>query len=177
MANQDPPSAFLLADISPGSRSSVPQHLTGFGNLVLFSANDGIHGREPWVTDGTFTGTRRLADLAPGALPSSPYVFTAVGPDFYFAASDGGSGFELWRVPRASLGPRLSATKTVSGQFVAGGLVTYTVVITNSGPAAQLRGPEFQFEDVIPENLTYVSASTSSAFPVVVLGATTTTVA
>ena len=177
VASQDPNSAFLLADISPGPRSSVPQHLSGFGNLVLFSADDGVHGREPWVTDGTFTGTRRLADLAPGALPSSPYAFTAVGPDFYFSASDGGSGFELWRVPRASLGPRLSATKTVSGQFVAGGLVTYTVVITNSGPAAQLRGPELQFEDVIPENLTYVSASTSSGFPVVVLGATTTTVA
>lgn len=151
-----------LADIFPGARSSVPQHLTGFGGLVLFSADDGNHGREPWVTDGTPEGTRRLADVALGPLPSSPYAFTAVGGDFYFAATDAVSGFELWRVPRAALGPRISATKQVTGQFVAGGLVTYTIVLSNTGPGAQLRNSGVQLEDPISPALSLQSVSATS---------------
>lgn len=154
--------AMLLADIMPGAASSVPQYLTGFGGLVLFSAGDGTHGREPWVTDGTPEGTRRLADIGPGALPSSPYAFTAVGGDFYFAATDAVSGFELWRVPRSSLGAHLTATKQVTGQFVAGGLVTYTIVLTNAGPGAQLRNSGVQLEDPISPVLALQSVSATS---------------
>jgi len=152
----------LLADIFPGPASSVPQHLTGFGGLVLFSAGDGVNGREPWVTDGTPEGTRRLAEIAPGSLPSSPYDFTAVGGDLYFAATDAVSGFELWRVPRSSLGAHLTATKQVSGQFVAGGLITYTIVLTNAGAGAQLRNSGVQLEDPISPNLALQSVSATS---------------
>ncbi|HEV7669824.1 MAG TPA: ELWxxDGT repeat protein [Thermoanaerobaculia bacterium] len=160
----------FVIDISPGPASSVPQHLTGFGGIVLFSADDGVQGREPWVTDGTPQGTRRLADIAPGALPSSPYDFTAVGGDLYFAASDAVSGFELWRMPRAALGARIGATKRVSGQFVVGGLITYTIVLSNTGLGAQLRTAGFQLEDPIPASLSFESVSATSGIPVVVSG-------
>lgn len=33
---------------------------------AVFLADDGVHGREPWITDGTPEGTRLLADLRPG---------------------------------------------------------------------------------------------------------------
>jgi len=33
----------------------------------VFAAHDGIHGPEPWVSDGTAAGTRLLRDLCPGA--------------------------------------------------------------------------------------------------------------
>ncbi len=160
----------FVIDIAPGPASSVPQYLTGFGGLVLFSADDGVHGREPWVTDGTPQGTRRLADIAPGPLPSSPYNFTAVGGDFYFAATDAVSGFELWRMPRAALGARVSATKQVSGQFVVGGLVTYTIVLSNAGLGAQLRTDGFQLEDPIPSALSFVNVSATSGITTVLLG-------
>jgi uncharacterized repeat protein (TIGR01451 family) len=160
----------FVIDIYPGAASSVPQHLTGFGGIVLFSADDGVHGREPWVTDGTPQGTRRIADIAPGALPSSPYDFTAVGSDLYFAATDAVSGFELWRMPRSAFGARIGGTKQVSGQFVVGGLVTYTIVLTNTGLGAQLRTAGFQLEDPMPASLSFVNVSATSGIPSVISG-------
>ena len=39
----------------------------------------------------------------------------------------------------------LTATKTVSGTFTPGGAVTYTIVLTNTGPAAQFNNPGDEF--------------------------------
>ena len=48
----------LVADINPGSGSSYAYGFTALGNgTALFSANDGTHGYELWVTDGTAAGT------------------------------------------------------------------------------------------------------------------------
>jgi ELWxxDGT repeat protein len=55
---------------------------------VFFAADDGDHGQEPWLTDGTARGTRLLRDIVAGPAgsePSSPVVldhriaFTAGG--------------------------------------------------------------------------------------------------
>ena len=58
----------LLKDIYPGARSSSP---TDFFQLqdgrVLFVANDGVHGRELWVTDGSTAGTQRVGDINTGS--------------------------------------------------------------------------------------------------------------
>jgi uncharacterized repeat protein (TIGR01451 family) len=56
----------------------------------------------------------------------------------------------------------LSGTKTVSGTFTPGGAVTYTVVLTNSGPNTQGDNPGDEFTDVLPANLTLVSATATS---------------
>jgi uncharacterized repeat protein (TIGR01451 family) len=56
----------------------------------------------------------------------------------------------------------LSATKTVSGQFIEGGAVTYSVVITNGGAATQFDNPGDEFTDVLPSSLTLISASATS---------------
>ncbi|HBL25905.1 MAG TPA: hypothetical protein DD490_03620, partial [Acidobacteria bacterium] len=40
----------LVQDIAPGAFSSNPQELTaGGGGRLFFTADDGLHGREPWV--------------------------------------------------------------------------------------------------------------------------------
>lgn len=45
--------------------SSNPDGLTATGDgRVLFTATDGVHGAEPWISDGTAAGTQMLADLA-----------------------------------------------------------------------------------------------------------------
>jgi ELWxxDGT repeat protein len=45
---------------------AVP-HFAEDGEQVYFVATDGVHGFEPWVTDGTVDGTRMFADVLPGA--------------------------------------------------------------------------------------------------------------
>ncbi|CAG0973889.1 hypothetical protein BURK2_01454 [Burkholderiales bacterium] len=56
----------------------------------------------------------------------------------------------------------VGATKTVAGSFVPGGTVSYTIVLTNSGPAAQANNPGDEFIDVLPATLTLVGATSSS---------------
>jgi len=56
----------------------------------------------------------------------------------------------------------VSGTKTVSGTFTPGGAVTYTVVLTNSGPGAQADNAGDEFTDVLPSTLTLVSATATS---------------
>jgi ELWxxDGT repeat protein len=88
------------------------------GNLYLFDADDGVHGRELWASDGTTRGTRLVADINPlrspgppgscndvadsrtdSGLPSNPGDFVRLGSGtaVLFAADDGTSGRELWR--------------------------------------------------------------------------------
>jgi uncharacterized repeat protein (TIGR01451 family) len=69
----------------------------------------------------------------------------------------------------------LSATKSVAGFFVAGSTVDYTIVISNAGPAAQGDNPGDEFTDVLPPQLTLVSANASSGTVVASIGTHTVT--
>ena len=53
----------LLKDIYSGAKSSMEQVVfTKIGDKLIFSADDGIHGREGWLTDGTTSGTIRRTE-------------------------------------------------------------------------------------------------------------------
>ena len=69
----------------------------------------------------------------------------------------------------------VSATKTVSGSFSVGSTVTYTVTLANSSPFAQQNNPGAEFTDVLPAQLTLVSASASAGTAVATLGTNTVT--
>jgi ELWxxDGT repeat protein len=100
----------LVKDIYPGSgpdlfgpgqvpKSSSPTALTAFRGRLYFIADDGIHGRELWSSDGTAMGTTLVADVLPG--PASGLGWTswlkAIGNTLYFSATDGQHGQELWQ--------------------------------------------------------------------------------
>jgi uncharacterized repeat protein (TIGR01451 family) len=53
-------------------------------------------------------------------------------------------------------------TMTVSGSFVIGGIVTYSITIANIGTAAQADGAGHELVDVLPTELSLVSASATS---------------
>src|SRR6185369_5163245 len=69
----------------------------------------------------------------------------------------------------------LSGTKTVSGTFNVGNTITYTVILSNSGPATQLDNPGNEFSDVLPTGLTLVSANATSGTPVATVDTNTVT--
>ncbi|MEA2328743.1 MAG: hypothetical protein QOE68_3702, partial [Thermoanaerobaculia bacterium] len=57
----------LVADINPGSDSSLPVNFSDLGNgKAVFRATEPAHGRELWVTDGSAAGTRLVRDIATG---------------------------------------------------------------------------------------------------------------
>jgi ELWxxDGT repeat protein len=93
----------LVKDINPGSGSSlsfgspffVPK-AAALGGQLLFAADDGTHGNEPWASDGTGAGTVLLSDIAPGSGASSPFDFVTAGALVYFRAQDPLHGSELW---------------------------------------------------------------------------------
>jgi ELWxxDGT repeat protein len=91
------PPALLVKDLRPGTATSNPRRLTPVGSQLFFTADDGVHGRELWVTDGSTEGTRLVKDIWPGSSGSSPDQLLAFGPVLYFAANDGQHGIELWR--------------------------------------------------------------------------------
>ncbi len=56
----------------------------------------------------------------------------------------------------------LSAIKSVSGNFIPTGLVTYTIVINNTGPNPQNDNPGDEMTDVLPASMNFVSGSASN---------------
>ena len=63
---------------------------------------DASVGEEPFVSDGTSAGTRRLADVAAQG-GSSPALFTALGSLLLFRAQTNETGSELFALPLAAL--------------------------------------------------------------------------
>ena len=45
----------LVKDINPGGNPAISQ-ITLYNGKIYFSANDGTHGQELWVSDGTSSG-------------------------------------------------------------------------------------------------------------------------
>jgi uncharacterized repeat protein (TIGR01451 family) len=72
-------------------------------------------------------------------------------------------------------GAALSGTKSVTGTFIAGGAITYTIVLTNSGDGTQGDNPGHEFTDVLPASLQLVSASATSGTAVTTTGTRTVT--
>lgn len=89
----------MLKDVYVGPPSSLntnsPISAT-IGNLMYFTVDDGPHGKELWLTDGTTNGTNLLKDINPGTGHSVPSQFKEYMGKVYFTANDGTHGTELW---------------------------------------------------------------------------------
>ena len=92
---------------------SSPGPGVALGGVALFAADDLVHGRELFATDGTKEGTRLVADIDrdrmpfdPSDLKPHPVHFAGIGSDpsdlvragshVFFVADDGRTGRELW---------------------------------------------------------------------------------
>jgi ELWxxDGT repeat protein len=91
----------MVADIAPGSGNSNPAFSGGMAShegKVWFNADDGVNGRELWVSDGTSVGTMMVADICPGVCSSNAGITGLISFDdgLWFTADDGVNGSELW---------------------------------------------------------------------------------
>ena len=115
----------LVKDINPGAGGSSPQYLKHIGNSwgkVLFTADDGVHGRELWVSDGTAAGTFLVKDINPGAAdgyPSEPY-YPGSGAVAYFSADDGAIGKQLWESDGTNAGTKMYTVNPAGSSFPSG---------------------------------------------------------
>jgi trimeric autotransporter adhesin len=87
----------MIYDIRPGSGNSIPSDFKVLNDsLALFIADDSLHGKELWVTDGTTAGTLLLKDIYDGTGDADPKLIDTVGGKMIFFATKEGSGRELW---------------------------------------------------------------------------------
>jgi ELWxxDGT repeat protein len=78
------------------------------GSRFVFRVNDGPHGAEAWVTDGTVKGTRLLKDFCPGACDGVTSIWDPTLPGLVLlAAADATRGLELWATDGTAAGTRL----------------------------------------------------------------------
>ena len=95
-----PTCADLLATPLTMDVATLPsnaQKPVALGDVILFTADDGVSGYELWVTDLTAANTRRLIDLEPGPDGSDPVLLAVHAGFAWFSASTSGLGTELWR--------------------------------------------------------------------------------
>ena len=98
----------LVKDIWPGASSqSTTNHAFVYADgLVFFAANDGLHGRELWVSDVTFDTTVMVYDTLPGPTTGSADYLTLAGDWLFYSASDDLAGPALWAVQIAPATPK-----------------------------------------------------------------------
>jgi ELWxxDGT repeat protein len=110
---------YMLRDIRPfisdqdNSNSSDPRDITPLGDgRALFTANDGVTGRELWITDGTSAGTHLVKDLFinsyPGTMGSSyPGGITPLGDGRALFAARDNTAPGLWVTDGTAAGTEL----------------------------------------------------------------------
>ncbi|KAA6439302.1 DNRLRE domain-containing protein [Dyadobacter flavalbus] len=89
----------LLKDINVTSTNSgsAPSGFTQINGVSYFAADDGVHGRELWKTDGSTAGTVLVSDVVAGANSSNPEQFTNVNGTIFFVTSSSDRVHSLWK--------------------------------------------------------------------------------
>jgi ELWxxDGT repeat protein len=106
----------LLKDLNPIFRTNPSStyllgaaDIPGMGERMFFGADDGVHGQEAWMSDGTAQGTRRVNEILPGGYDWFGQPIAVRGGALLFTAYDPEHGYELWRSDGTEAGTFLVA--------------------------------------------------------------------
>ncbi|MDP9190159.1 MAG: M36 family metallopeptidase [Acidobacteriota bacterium] len=122
----------------------------------------------PWPALAGFPGPDPVGNLSRYDGSSTLGNWTIAGSDQFAADTGTINAWSMLVTPVhfdcVAFAPAViaAATKTVAGTFEVGGVVTYTVTLTNTGTDAQNDNPGNELIDVLPGGLTLVSAIASS---------------
>ena len=98
----------LLKDINPSYGDGIPtfnKQIVASGDMVFFVGDNGINGRELWVTDGTSVGTEMVKDILPGSGSSGIVSITSNDEYVLFAAEDDYNVYtSLWKSDGTEVG-------------------------------------------------------------------------
>jgi ELWxxDGT repeat protein len=139
----------IVADGAVGREvgaGSTPILLRRRGNEVLFFAYEPGFGYQPWASDGSAGGTRRLGVIVEqGPTPTFPLPYAEpliLGTDAFFLAEQPSGRLELWRAPAVGAPVRLLDLPGESADFDVARLVRLgnSVVLLASGPVGELGG-------------------------------------
>ncbi|MDP1711714.1 MAG: hypothetical protein Q8K86_04565 [Candidatus Nanopelagicaceae bacterium] len=89
--NINPTNSYCCADRAVGKDFFI-----ALGLKLMFSATDGTHGNELWVSNGIEEGTQASKVINPDVTKSITYGAEVVGLRFYFDVSDGSFANQLW---------------------------------------------------------------------------------
>jgi ELWxxDGT repeat protein len=87
-----------------GTADSDPADFVDFDGHLYFTADDGVHGRELWRSNGTAAGTQ-VVDINPGPVGSNPKHLFAANDGFYFFATDAQGLSQLMTLAPGSTSP------------------------------------------------------------------------
>ncbi|MEQ8908838.1 MAG: T9SS type A sorting domain-containing protein [Vicingaceae bacterium] len=147
----------VIKDLSKGeivqsglSASQYRKDLIEINGKVLFTTRDSLLGIEPWITDGTESGTYVLKDINDTILNtqqgnfaagSNPKNFTKVGNKVFFIARDKSFQEKLWSTDGSTAGTVLidelpgSVSNTIS---VGNKLILFLSIFQVGGPEYKL---------------------------------------
>jgi ELWxxDGT repeat protein len=101
----------------PGQTMSLgPEGLVVFRDKLYFTADDGVHGRDLWRSDGTAAGTVMVRDLIVGSATARTANVTVVGDRLFFTTYASGK-MSLWTSDGTSAGTRFVAFIPPSQEF------------------------------------------------------------
>ena len=145
-------STFVSATGTGWSCSEAAGLVTCGRNAVAGPGNNLGTGAAPQIT------VTLNAPIAPGVYGS----LASINVPSPLIDPNGANNSETEQTTVVSPSAISAASKTVSGSFVSGGAITYTIVINNTSASAQSDNPGDEFVDVLPAGLLLVSANATS---------------
>jgi uncharacterized repeat protein (TIGR01451 family) len=173
-AGPDAASTVAVSDTLPTETTFVSISTPAGWNCTTpaVGATGAISCTNPGMTVGSavFTVVVNVSSTTPGGtVLSNTATVTS-------ATADPAAGNESDTETTTVISPAtVSGTKTTSGPRTPGSTLTYTIVLTNAGPARQSDNPGNEFTDILPPQLTLLSATATTGTAVANVGTNTVT--